>query len=145
LASPDPTPESRQFPARFAAVADTAEFALGFCERHGVSRENALRLRLIVEELFTNSIRHGYRGECDTPVRVELALIEGHPALMYEDSAPPFDPLARLTTLGPADVATLGAPPGDGLGLFLIGKLAYGAHHAYEDGHNRLWLVMRTT
>jgi anti-sigma regulatory factor (Ser/Thr protein kinase) len=144
LASSDPSPEIRHFPARFAAVADTAEFALGFCERNGISRQNALRLRLIIEELFTNTIRHGHRAECDTPVRIELAVIEGCPALLYEDSAPPYDPLTRLSTLGSAEVTTLGAPPADGLGIFLIGNLAYGAHHAYEDGHNRLWLVMRT-
>lgn len=143
MAPPDSAPEVRQFPARFSAVADTAAFALDFCERHGIPRQNALRLRLIIEELFTNSIRHGYRVECDTPVRIELAVIEGYPTLLYEDSAPPYDPLQRLS-LGAADVTTLGAPPSDGLGIFLIGNLTYGAHHAYEDGHNRLWLVMRT-
>lgn len=122
---------------------DTAEFVLGFCGRNGIARPVALRLRLIVEELFTNSIRHGYRAESDTLVRVELALIEGHPTLVYEDTAPQFDPLARLSGLGSGDVMSLDTPPADGLGIFLIGKLAYGAHYAFEDGRNRLWLVLR--
>lgn len=132
----------REFPARFDAVADTAAFVLAFCERNGISRSTALRLRLIVEELFTNSVQHGYGGECDTPVRIALAMIEGYPTMEYEDSAPPYDPLARLSTLPADSVATLDAPPSAGLGLFLIGKLAYGARYAYEDGRNRLWLAM---
>jgi anti-sigma regulatory factor (Ser/Thr protein kinase) len=133
----------REFPARFAAVADTAGFALAFCERNGVSRQAAMRLRLIIEELFTNSIRHGYGGESDAVVRMELAMIEGYVALTYEDRAPPYDPLVRLSALASGDVEALAAPPTDSLGTFLIGKLAYGAHYAYEDGRNRLWLVMR--
>ena len=62
--------------------------------------------------------------------------------VQYEDSAPPFDPLARLSTLPPDLVTTLDEPPTDGLGVYLVGKLAYGARYEYEDGRNRLWLVM---
>ena len=132
-----------EFPARFAAVTDTAEFALGFCERNGIARQSALRLRLIIEELFTNSIQHGYRAESDTPIRIELAVIEGYPTLKYEDSAPPYDPLTQMSALASRDITPLDSPPADGLGIFLIGNLAYGAHYAYEDGRNLLWLVMR--
>jgi len=143
LASSLPSGDVREFPARFAAVSDTADFAVGFCERNGVSRQVASRLRLIIEELFTNSIEHGYRAESDTPIRVELAMIDGCPVLKYEDSAPRYDPLTRVSALASSDVAPLDASPVDGLGIFLIGKLAYGARHAYEDGYNRLWVVMR--
>jgi serine/threonine-protein kinase RsbW len=137
-----PSAEVREFPARFAAVTGTADFALSFCERNGISRQVASRLRLIIEELFTNSIQHGYRVESDTPIRIELAVIEGHPVLKYEDSAPPYDLVNQVSALASRDVAPLDAPPVDGLGIFLIGKLAYGAHHVYEDGRNRLWLVL---
>lgn len=143
LASSLPSGDVREFPARFAAVTDTADFALSFCERNGIPRPIALRLRLIIEELFTNSIQHGYRAESDTPIRIELGMIEGCPVLKYEDSAPAYDPLTRVSALESHEVAPLDSPPVDGLGIFLIGKLAYGARHAYEDGHNRLWLVMR--
>lgn len=138
------TSDVREFPARFSAVAATAAFALAFCERNGVPRQTALRLRLIIEELFTNSIEHGYRGECDTPVRIALEMIEGFPTMVYEDSAPPYDPLAWLSTLTSDNVAALDAPLAEGgLGLFLVGNLAYGARYAYEDGRNRLWLIAR--
>jgi len=143
LASSLPFGDVREFPARFVAVTDTADFALAFCGRNGIARQTALRLRLIIEELFTNSIQHGYRAESDIPIRIELAVIEGYPTLKYEDCAPPYDPLAQVSALASSDITALDSSPADGLGVFLIGNLAYGAHYAYEDGHNRLWLVMR--
>jgi serine/threonine-protein kinase RsbW len=142
LSQPTPSREVRELPARFAAVTDTAAFAQAFCERHGIGRPTALRLRLVIEELFTNSIQHGYGGECDTPIRIALAMIDGYLAVEYEDSAPPYDPLARLSTLPSDDVTALAAPPTDGLGVYLVGKLAYGARYEFADGRNRLWLVM---
>lgn len=137
-----PSGDVRDFPARFAAVAETAAFALTFCERHGIGGQAALRVRLVIEELFTNSIQHGYRGESDKTIRIALAMIEGYLTVQYEDSAPPYDPLALLSTLPSDSVTALDAPPTDNLGVYLVGKLAYGARYEYEDGHNRLWLVM---
>lgn len=142
MSPPASTHEVREFPARFAAVAETAAFALAFGERNGVSRPSALRLRLVIEELFTNSIQHGYRGECDSPIRIALAMIDGFLTVQYEDSAPPYDPLARLSTVPPDSVAALDAPPTGGLGVYLVGKITYGARYDYKDGRNRLWLVM---
>jgi len=143
LTSYTPSREVREFPARFAAVADTADFAFTFCERNGFPRPTALRLRLILEELLTNSIRHGYRTERESGIRIELDVRDGYPSIVYEDSAPPYDPLTRMPAPTPDDRTSVDAPPGDGLGIVLIGKLAYRASYAYEDGHNRLSLVVR--
>ncbi len=123
-------------------MADTAAFALDFCERHGVDRAAAQRVRLVIEELFTNSIQHGYRGETDAPVRIELGLVEGHVTVQYEDSAPRYDPLAQLESLTARTVTSLEHATEGGLGIYLVGKSAYGADYRYEDGHNRLRLVM---
>lgn len=51
------------------------------------------RVRIIVEELFSNTIKYGYGQECERPVRLRLGV---HPelTLTYEDEAPPFDPTA---------------------------------------------------
>lgn len=51
------------------------------------------RVRIVVEELFTNTIKYGYRKECERPVR--LHLYAGPPLrLIYEDEGAPFDPTA---------------------------------------------------
>jgi len=142
LTSSTPSREVREFPARFAAVADTAAFALTFCARSGIPRETASRVRLILEELLTNSIRHGYREERDTGIRIELDVVEGCPAIVYEDMAPPYDPLQRAAEASTREDAPVDAPPG-GLGVLLIGKLSCHATYAYEDGRNRVSLVVR--
>ena len=49
------------------------------------------RLSIIVEELFSNTIKYGYGQECDLPVRLRLAAIPVL-TLVYEDDAAPFDP-----------------------------------------------------
>lgn len=119
---------------------DTADFALTFCERNGIPREVALRVRLILEELLTNSIRHGYREECDSGIRIELDVVDGCPAIVYEDTAPPYDPLKQVAKTT-REAPSVDAPPG-GLGIVLIGKLARRASYAYEDERNRLSLVV---
>ena len=132
----------RVFPARLAALSDIVAFAQQFCDAHAAGRSAALRLRLVLEELFTNTVRHGHRVECDAPVRNALTVIEGYLTVEYEDSAPPYDPLSRMTTIASDEVAPLDGPPDEGLGSYLVGKSLYGARYAYEDGRNRLWLAL---
>jgi len=114
-----------------------------FCRRHGIGHRDALRLTLIVEELFTNTVRHGYRGDCDLPIRIALCAEETAVSLCYEDAAPPYDPLARFASASSALSAPFEARHVGGLGIVLVGVLAEGAHYAYEGGWNRLWLKVR--
>jgi hypothetical protein len=58
------------------------------------------------------------------------------------DSAPPYDPVSRMNAIRPDQVATIDGPPTEGVGTFLVARSLRGARYAYEDGHNRLWLVM---
>ena len=135
-----PFEERAEFPARLAALRETAAFAQAFCDRYGIGRDRALRLTFVIEELFTNTVRHGYGDESDALIRIALAIGDGRVSLFYEDSAPRYDPLARLS----APPANLAAPPEartvGGLGLYMLGQLIAGARYAYEEGSNRLWL-----
>ena len=61
---------------------------------HAAVDDNARwHLVLVVEELFTNTVTHGYRGGADAPVEISLACDRGGVTLLYEDAAPPFNPL----------------------------------------------------
>ena len=51
-----------------------AGFVEAFCAAQGVAPPDALRLTLIVEELFTNTIVHGHGGDHASPVRIEVAV-----------------------------------------------------------------------
>jgi serine/threonine-protein kinase RsbW len=137
-----PSNEEAEFPARLTALPDTASFARGFCERNGVGRDTALRLTFVIEELFTNTVKHGFGEESDSPVRIELAMSEGGVSVIYEDSAPRYDPTVRWSVAPPDLAAPAEERPVGGLGVYLIRQIVADARYAYEEGRNRLCLVM---
>ena len=57
----------------------------------GVPDDDALRLQLVIEELFINTITHGHHGDSEHPVRLARGRKDGILILRYEDDAPPFD------------------------------------------------------
>jgi anti-sigma regulatory factor (Ser/Thr protein kinase) len=65
------------------------------CARRNLPPEMRSRLEIVVEELYSNTIKYGYGGESTRPVRVRL-LCATPVELVYEDEAPPFDPTAWL-------------------------------------------------
>jgi serine/threonine-protein kinase RsbW len=134
--------EQRTFHARMAMLAESAAFVEDFCARHRIGRDDALRLTLIVEELFTNTVTHGHGGDCDAAVVVALTRSSGSVELRYEDAAPAYDPLARLVAAPASLAAPVEARAVGGLGIHLVRQLASGARYAYEDGRNRLWIAM---
>jgi len=134
--------EQRHFPARMAMLAETAAFVERFCEHHGVGRDDALRITLIVEELFTNVVEHGFKGESDTLIGVGLVRGNDHVEVRFEDRAPPHDPMERLRSSPASLGAPLEARPIGGLGMHLVGQLCASVRYAHEEGVNRLWLVV---
>ena len=134
--------DKAEFPARFTALRDTASFVQAFCERNGVGRETALRLMFVIEELFTNTVKHGFGEESDSQVRIELAMSEDVLSVIYEDSAPRYDPTDRWSAAPPELAAAAEERPVGGLGVYLIRQIVADARYAYEDGCNRLWLIM---
>ena len=129
--------ESRRFPARMSLLDEVLDFVEAFCAAHALTRTDALRLRLVVEELFTNTVEHGHRGECDRPVGLALALAEDAVALHYEDDAPPFDPTPRLAAQPDESPDSESA---GGRGLRLVAGIAASLDYRREDGLNRIML-----
>jgi anti-sigma regulatory factor (Ser/Thr protein kinase) len=130
-------------PARLERMRDLRGFLEGFCTASGVGREPCLRLNLVLEELFTNTVRHGHGGNCDAPVWVSLVRKSGHIGLTYEDTAPPFNPYARLPTQSPdtsLEMRKLG-----GLGVLLTKEMAASRDYAYVFGRNRIRLALKAT
>jgi len=84
---------SRTFAARLSAFSEVEALLREFALDAGLCHEDSMRLLLIVEELFTNTVRHGHGGDCDAPVDVTLGAAAAHLELAYEDTAPQYDPL----------------------------------------------------
>jgi anti-sigma regulatory factor (Ser/Thr protein kinase) len=138
------TPESRVFEARISALPMTAVFAHDFCDRHGQARDFALRLTLVLEELFSNTVQHGHGGDCEAPVRITLHQVDGGVAVRYEDQAPPFDSVAaaRLRAATPEPLPL--QRRAGGLGLRLAIGMARSASYLRDADRNRIELTLTT-
>jgi anti-sigma regulatory factor (Ser/Thr protein kinase) len=128
------------FPARLECLRALREFLEGFCAEAGVGRDPCLRANLVLEELFTNTVRHGHRGETDSPIWVTLTANGATLNLTYEDTAPPFNPYG--TPPGAPPDTTVKMRKIGGLGVLLTRRLAASREYAYLYGRNRIRLAL---
>jgi serine/threonine-protein kinase RsbW len=128
------------FYARLAELRRVGAFVEGYCQDRSLSRDHYLRVNVILEELFVNTVRHGHRGDCEAPVWMTLEAGEAVLQVTYEDTAPPFNPYARLP-LQPPDTTGEMRKIG-GLGVLLTKELAQGRDYAYIFGRNRIRLAL---
>jgi serine/threonine-protein kinase RsbW len=127
------TTRTAMFLARLDSLQRVREFLATFCKQAGLSRDNCLRLNLILEELFTNCVRHGHRGDCEAPIWVTLSGDSSAITVAFEDTAPPFNPFARADVIV---TTTLEHRPVGGLGLLLAKGMAASRDYAYVFGRN---------
>jgi anti-sigma regulatory factor (Ser/Thr protein kinase) len=130
-------------PARMEHLPAAIAFAEAFCAAHGVATGEGLRLSLVIEELFTNSVVHGHGGGADAAVRIALHADSAHLHLSYEDSAPPFDLLAHHARSRAALDADVADRPVGQLGIPLVVSTAEHIAYAHADGCNRIRLALR--
>jgi anti-sigma regulatory factor (Ser/Thr protein kinase) len=129
--------------SRMDCLAEAIAFVEAFCLDRAVVGADCLRLSLVLEELFTNTVTHGHGGDSDAPVRLGLRVDPTHLELCYDDCAPPFDPVdyaARAPTDSEADVADRRIGE---LGIVLVTGMADRVTYAREDGWNRVRLALR--
>ena len=130
------------FPSRLAELRPLSAFLTDFCDQAGIERERCLRLHLVVEELFINTIRHGHRMDCDAPIWLSLEAGPEAVQVTYEDTAPAFNPYARLPDKPIDMTTTLERRALGGLGVLLTKELAATRDYAYVFGRNRIRLTM---
>jgi serine/threonine-protein kinase RsbW len=121
--------------ARFDVLIDTLHQLEAFAKRHAVAGDAVARLLIIVEELYSNSIKYGYGGPCDREIRLTLTL---HPGvtLIYQDDAPPFDPTSW--DVEPALSATAEDRPVGQLGIALVRGLAHSIVYSSRSPGNQI-------
>jgi serine/threonine-protein kinase RsbW len=102
--------------------------------------ETLFALKLAVEEVFTNIVTHGYRGQ-PGPVTVTVARDAGGIAVTLEDQAPSFDP--ALAPVPDLESDWEDRPLG-GLGWHLVRQLVDEVRHRpRETGGNEVTLIKR--
>jgi anti-sigma regulatory factor (Ser/Thr protein kinase) len=116
-------------------------FAEAFARNCGLADDERARLLVILEELFTNVVAHGYKGEFEAEsVAVALDWRRGRLTINFVDNGPPFDPLAHSAPDldAPAEQRPIG-----GLGIAIVRALVDRARYCRQGHHNHLHLVRR--
>jgi serine/threonine-protein kinase RsbW len=131
------------FRAGLQSFPEVRALAEGFGATTGADRSVTLRVVLVLEELFTNTVSHGYPPGGQGPVWVTLASRAGAIEITYEDAAPAFDPLGDAPTPPDPTRAPEEQPPG-GLGLALVRGLSASASYARIGDRNRVTLTIST-
>ena len=128
------------FRGRLPSFAEVRALAETFGTTVDTDYHATLRIVLVLEELFTNTVTHGYPAGGEGPVWVTLVSHGGAIEVTYEDAAPAFDPL----TEAPAPpIGAEGQAPG-GLGLALVRGLSTSARYARIGDRNRVILTVST-
>jgi serine/threonine-protein kinase RsbW len=132
------------FAARMRELPLAHAFVEAFARGHGIDDDDdVLRLQLVVEELFTNTVQHGHGVECDEPIEIGLTAHDGVVGLHYRDAAPPHDPLSTLDESREALHASLDDRPIGGLGVPLVAGLVDRIDYTFEDGRNCVHVTLR--
>ena len=124
--------QSAMFLAQHRELARVRAFVEAFCAQTPFPRESGLRLNVVLEELFVNTVTHGHGGEKDAPVWITLDTCPPGVRVTYEDTAPAFNPLTYNVEMGKVG----------GLGVLLTRELATAREYAYVFGRNRIRLSM---
>jgi anti-sigma regulatory factor (Ser/Thr protein kinase) len=133
---------NRSFPARLRAFEDVRMLIEEFGALARLGSEDRHKLTLIVEELFTNTVNHGFRGDTDSPVHLTLEDTGDGVRLTYEDSAPRHDSIG--TGLRTDIDATVNQRQVGGIGMAIAVGLTRDASYAYVDGRNCVTMTYLT-
>jgi anti-sigma regulatory factor (Ser/Thr protein kinase) len=124
-------------PAEFTRL---QAFAVEFAHQCGLPDDERSRLLIILDELFTNAVTHGYGPHsAGGTIAVALGWKRGRLRISFVDDGPPFDPLAfREPDLEDATERGIG-----GLGIHIVRSLVNQARYRREDDRNHLHLIRR--
>ena len=128
------------FPSRLEHWKRARGFIESFCEGAQIPRQGCLKLCLVLEELFLNTVKHGHKGGSDAPIWIRLSAEGERVSLTYEDRSPPFNPFARATREMLEALAETRRE--GGLGVLLAYGLSATADYAYLYGRNRIRLTL---
>lgn len=130
----------RRFPARLDALAGALGFASEALLRHGLTPTQAARGALILEEVFCNSVQHGYASTSDDAPAIWIGVDAG--LLLYQDAAPPFNPLVDGPAPPDPSLPLEQRQPG-GMGLVLIRHLATTIRYHHDGERNCIVMSLR--
>ena len=107
---------------------------------HGLADKDANAIHVLLDEILSNSIRHGLGGAASHEIAVTLDLSEGEIVIDVEDDGVAYDPTQAAA---PVLAGTVGERKTGGMGLAFMRSLADSIEYRRIEGRNRLVLRRR--
>jgi serine/threonine-protein kinase RsbW len=133
-------PQTRCFDTRIESFEELRAYAERCCREAGFERSPIDRLILVLEELYANTVEHGYSRPADAsaerPVWLTVNTAMERIEVVYEDAAPEHDPFTRAAApdySGPVDSWQIG-----GLGVALVIRLGRNVRYERLENRNRI-------
>lgn len=118
-----------------AEVARADRWLRARCGTRGIEGDALYDLRLALDEILANVIRHGYGVGTNGAITISLQILVDRVRIEVSDAASPFNPL----DVPPPDFDLHpNERPVGGLGVYLVRQLMDSVHYDYENGRNRL-------
>jgi len=123
--------DNQEYP-RLQAFVDQA------CIRAGCSPGQRTRVQLVVEELFSNTVKYGQREAVPASVTISVDFAGEHPMTVhYEDDAPQHDAFDQAETEQELKLSITKRRVG-GLGIVLVRELGKDVSYSWSGGKNRV-------
>lgn len=108
-------------PGQIAEIESLTEALRGWSERHGIPARTVNSIILMLDELLTNVVMHGYGDDDSGEIEVTVLPVTNGVEVIIRDSAPAFDPfsIAEPDTTLDIDERDIG-----GLGVHFVRKMA---------------------
>ena len=132
---------SGEFRREVDALREIFVFLATFVDGHEIDEKTAFCINLVVEELFTNMVRHNEGGGDRISVSIERRDDRLHLELVDTD-VEPFDP--ATAEVPPIDAGIEERRPG-GLGIYLVRKMVDDLNYDYETENRRMRITVTKT
>jgi anti-sigma regulatory factor (Ser/Thr protein kinase) len=126
--------------SRLPEIQRATQLVEEFRARHGLAQGEANAVNVVLDELLSNSIRHGLDGAGAHRISVALEYADGEITIEVEDDGIAFDP-TRVST--PLPAGTLAERRLGGLGLAFVRELTDSIEYRRVADRNRLILRRR--
>ena len=135
------TAVSGEFRREIEAIGEVFAFLETFVESQEIDEKTAFCINLVVEELFTNMVRHNEGGGDRIAISVERRDDRLHLELI-DSNVEPFDPQTAEIPLVDAGIEE--RRPG-GLGIYLVKKMVDDLDYTYETETRRMRISVTKT
>ncbi|MDR2769474.1 MAG: ATP-binding protein [Puniceicoccales bacterium] len=112
-------------------------FVEKICKQAGLSENSFIPIAIVIEEIFTNIVRHAYgedvMGTIEVNCRINLDIRKVE--IVFVDDGKAYNPLEQKD---PDITLPVAERPVGGLGILIVKKWVNGIRYAYKNGRNHL-------